>query len=51
VTRNDLKNYRRLESGRTGANFVNKTRTTIDDLYRISFLAYKGQPAEILSGK
>jgi hypothetical protein len=51
VTKDDLKNYQRLETGRKEASFVNKTRTTIDGLDRISFLAHKDQSVEILPGK
>jgi hypothetical protein len=51
VTKNDLKNNWWLDTGRKGASFVNKARTTIDDLYRISFLGGKDQPVEILPGK
>jgi hypothetical protein len=51
VTKNGLKNYRQLETEKREASSVNKTKTTIGDLYRISFRFDKDQPAEILRGK
>jgi len=51
VTKNDSKNYRQLETERRGANSADKTKTTIDDLNRISFLPGKDPIAEISPGK